>query len=164
MNEAHLHLLFNHLPIVGGIIGTSILIAGFLLKNNTVVKQTALGVLIFSGLTAVPAFFTGEGAEEVVENIGGISHDVIEAHEDLGKLFFIFMMIGGVLSVITFVASLRKHKMTNMLFAIVLLLSLVSCVMAQRAGTSGGEIRHTEIRNGALNNTTTPGQGEEEDD
>jgi hypothetical protein len=74
------------------------------------------------------------------------------------------MMIGGVLSVITFVASLRKHKMTNMLFAIVLLLSLVSCVMAQRAGTSGGEIRHTEIRNGALNNTTTPGQGEEEDD
>lgn len=151
MNAAHVHLLFNHLPIVGGIIGTLILIAGFLLKNNSVVKQTALGVFIFSAITALPAFFSGEGAEEVVESIAGISHNTIETHEDIGKLFLILIIGLGVLSAVTLFATLRKHQASRLLYIVVLVVGLAGCVVAQRVGTSGGEIRHTEIGSGALN-------------
>ncbi len=72
MNGAHLHLIGNHLPIVGIIIGTLVMIVGLILKKDQI-KQTALGINIFSALTSLFAFFTGEEAEEVVEEIKGIS-------------------------------------------------------------------------------------------
>jgi hypothetical protein len=56
MNTVHWHLLLNHLPIIGGIIGMGILVAGFVLKNNPIVKRTALGVFVFSAVFAIPAF------------------------------------------------------------------------------------------------------------
>ena len=34
MNDAHLHLVVNHFPIIGTILGLGILIAGIVLKNK----------------------------------------------------------------------------------------------------------------------------------
>jgi hypothetical protein len=36
MNDAHLHLVVNHFPIIGTILGLGTLVAGILLKNNSV--------------------------------------------------------------------------------------------------------------------------------
>ena len=36
MNDAHLHLLVNHFPIIGTVFGLGVLISGILLKNNSV--------------------------------------------------------------------------------------------------------------------------------
>lgn len=58
MNDAHYHLIVNHLPIVGLLIGILVLIAG-LVFNKTEVKLTALGILIFSAITSIAAFYTG---------------------------------------------------------------------------------------------------------
>ena len=35
MNDAHLHMVVNHFPIIGTIFGLGILIAGIILKNNS---------------------------------------------------------------------------------------------------------------------------------
>ena len=72
MNDTHYHLIVNHLPIVGLLIGILVLIAG-LVFNKTEVKLTALGILIFSAITSIAAFYTGEGAEDILENLEGIS-------------------------------------------------------------------------------------------
>jgi hypothetical protein len=45
MNDAHLHLVFNHFPIIVPIVGMIILIVGFF-SNSDVVKRTALGVFV----------------------------------------------------------------------------------------------------------------------
>ncbi|HCS20859.1 MAG TPA: hypothetical protein DIW47_09940 [Bacteroidetes bacterium] len=168
MNTAHLHLLLNHLPMIGTVMGTLILIAGFLLKNNPTIKQTALGVLIFSALTAIPANLTGEGAEELVEKLPGISETNIETHEDLGKLFLIVMLLLGSLSLLTFLASLFKTKFSSALYILVLVFSIGTSVFAKTVGTSGGEIRHSEIRSDAPGqNGNAPVQennGESDDD
>jgi len=68
MNGAHFHLVVNHLPIVGLLIGILILITGLALKKVDI-QLTALGVFIFSAVSSIVAFNTGEGAEEVVEKI-----------------------------------------------------------------------------------------------
>ena len=39
-----------------------------------------------AGLLAVPTLLSGEGAEDRVENIAGVSKVQIEAHEDAGRL------------------------------------------------------------------------------
>ena len=36
MNEAHLHMVVNHFPIIGMILGLIVLLGGLFLKNNTV--------------------------------------------------------------------------------------------------------------------------------
>ena len=149
MNDAHFHLVVNHMPIVGLLIGILILITGLLLKR-TEVKLTALGVLIFSAIASVPTFYTGEGAEEVVENISGISETLIHDHEELAEKFFTLTLILGAIAIIAFIAELKKFKYAKHLIILVLILSISDLVLAKFVGTSGGEIRHTEIRTDAI--------------
>ena len=49
MNGAHLHLILTHVPVLGVAFGTVLLGFG-LLRNNRVIQQTGLAVLVFAGL------------------------------------------------------------------------------------------------------------------
>ncbi len=148
MNEAHFHLVVNHLPIVGILIGILVLLTGFLLKK-TEVKVTALGIFVFSALASIAAFYSGEGAEEIVERIPGISETLINQHEESAELFFTVILILGGISVITMFLVIRKIKFASYGFILAILVSLGAGVLAKNVGTTGGEIRHTEIRNDA---------------
>lgn len=145
MNGAHLHLIVNHLPIVGIIIGTLVMIAGFISKKLDI-KLTALGIYIFSAITSIIANLTGEEAEEVVEEIAGISHDIIHIHEEHAELFNVLAIILGVISVVTFILHFKKSKWMKYGLIVSLTLSTVLIYVGKLTGTSGGEIRHTEIR------------------
>lgn len=148
MNSAHLHLIATHLPIAGVVIGTFILLVAMVLKKSEV-KLTALGVLIFSALASCLSYFTGEGAEEIIENIPGISETLIHTHEELAESFFILTLIVGASALVTFIAELNKFRYTRWLTLITLALAVSDGVLAKFVGTSGGEIRHTEIRSSA---------------
>ena len=148
MNDAHYHLIVNHLPIVGLLIGILVLIAG-LVFNKAEVKLTALGIFIFSAITSIAAFYTGEGAEEVVENLEGISETLIHTHEEYAETFYTLSLMLGGLSLLTFILELKKMKFTKYLMILCLLIALVDGVLATYVGSSGGEIRHSEIRNDA---------------
>lgn len=158
MNQAHLHLLLNHLPILGVVFGLLILVGGYLLKNKTV-AQTALGLFILSALCAIPAYLTGEGAEEMVENLPGVSESLIGKHEDLANIFLGVVGLLGVLSLSTLLADLKSNKNTPILYAATFAAALGAMAFAQQVGSIGGQIRHTEIRNDAVA-ATENGQGE----
>lgn len=163
MNQAHWHLILNHLPILGTLFGILVLLVGFLVKQESV-KRTGLGLFIFSALIAIPAFLTGEGAEDVVEGLPGVGENLIERHEDLAN-FFLWTVIGlGVLALATLLASLNGWKAASLLSLITLVVALGTMVLAQQVGTSGGEIRHTEIRANAAGQGALPDQGGEDDD
>lgn len=148
MNDAHFHLVVNHLPIVGVLIGFLVLLAGLIMKKPQV-KNTALGIFIFSALTALVAFLTGEGAEEIVENLPGISETLIHQHEEYAELFLTMMLILGGVSLITLFLQYKKMPFSKYGIIAVLLLSMVSIGVAKYVGTSGGEITHIEIRSNA---------------
>ncbi len=151
-----MHLLLNHLPILGTLFGLLTLAAGFTLKNETV-KRTALGFFLFSALCAIPAYLTGEGAEEVVENIPGASSEtLVEAHEELANIFLWVVGALGLLSVLTFYFNYTQKKGASLLYVLSFVLGIGAMVLAQQVGTSGGEIRHTEIRS-ATGGTVAPG-------
>ncbi len=151
MNTVHWHLLLNHLPIIGGIIGMGILVAGFVFKNNPLVKRTALGGFLVSAVFSIPAFLKGEGAEEAVENLPGVMESLIEEHEDLGKLFLLLMSTLGVVSLLALFADIKKLKAAKTLYFLVLLVGMVSIYFGATTGVSGGKVRHTEIRTDAQN-------------
>jgi len=154
MNQAHLHLLLNHLPILGVLFGLLIMAGGFFLKNNSI-KRTELGLFVLSGLLAIPAYLTGEGAEEVVESLPGVTENLIEAHEDMANIFLWVVGALGLFSLATFYADFKSKKIAPTLFALTFVAAIGTMVFAKQVGTSGGEIRHTEIRSGA--NTAASG-------
>lgn len=167
MNQAHLHLLLNHLPILGALFGLLLLTGGFLLKNDTV-KRTALGLFVLSAILAIPAYLTGEGAEEVVEGLPGVTENLIEAHEDMANIFLWMVGALGLIALATLYTDLKSKKTASMLYALTFAAAIGTMVFAQRVGASGGEIRHTEIRNGttaaAVENGQAGGQEKSADD
>ncbi|MEX1188228.1 MAG: hypothetical protein WED33_03155 [Bacteroidia bacterium] len=145
MSEHHLHLLFNHFPIMGSFFGLIILITG-MVAGNSIIRKIGYVVLIASALFTLPAFFTGEGAEEVVENLPGIGHDIIHEHEEIAELSLWLAEIMGISAFFSFMLEIRKHRL-NLQFSILTLVLSIMCFGSMiRTGNSGGEIRRPEIR------------------
>lgn len=162
MNDAHLHLLVNHFPIIGTIFGLGILIAGIFLKNNSI-KNTAFIILIITAIFGAISMSTGEGAEEIVEELPNVGHDIIHEHEELAEKFIIVLYATGAFALLSLIASLKKHAKANLFSWITLLLTIVTVVLAKEVGTSGGEIRHTEIRANAETSATSEENNEAEE-
>ncbi len=151
MNDAHLHLLVNHFPILGMLFGLGILIAGLILKSNPI-KNTAFVLFIVAAVFGFFAMYTGEGAEEIVEDYPNIGKAIIHEHEELAEKLALVLYATAFLSLLSLIAALKRHKFAKILSIITLLAALIAVVLSKSVGTSGGEIRHTEIRENTIQN------------
>lgn len=143
MNEVHLHLLINHLPIIGSLLASLVLAYGLWVKSSHT-KMAGFGLLIISTIGAITAYVTGEGAEEAVEKIAGVSKQAIEQHADFALYALIVLIVAGVTSLLGLVFLVRKSPMANILAVITLIVALVGFGLAARTGYQGGQIRHPE--------------------
>ena len=145
MNQAHFHLMVNHLPIIFPIVGTIVLFGGFMLRSE-IIKRVAYTIFIFGAIATFPAFLSGEGAEEVVENLAGVSESFIEPHEDIAKIFALLSYTLGAFSILALWSNWQQKSFKGIVSMVVLILSIVVLYFGKVTGTTGGEIRHTEIR------------------
>jgi uncharacterized membrane protein len=146
MNAAHFHLVVNHLPIIFPLVGVIILITGLISKSEAVKRMSFL-VFFLGALTTVAAMTSGEGAEHIVEEIEGVSEDYIETHEELAETFALLSYLLGAVSVVALWASFKNKAFANIIALATLIFAIVVLFFGRQTGTSGGEIRHTEIRN-----------------
>jgi len=145
MNEAHLHMVVNHFPIIGTILAIGILIAGLLSKNRSVIN-TSYVLFVIGAIFGILSMNTGEGAEELVEDMPGIGWKIIHEHEELAEKMALLLDVLGVLSIVGFYFQYKKNAKEKLVSFIILLIGIASLFVIQKVGTSGGEIRHTEIR------------------
>jgi uncharacterized membrane protein len=145
MNSAHIHLLFNHFPIIGSIFSSLVLAFGVIRKNEVIIK-TGLSLFVLTALLALPAFFSGEGAEDILESIGQKNESLIEKHEELAEKAFWFCEIAGAISAFAIFSLWRKKKFAFSLASIALLAGFINIYLFTVTGNTGGEIRHSEIR------------------
>ena len=164
MNTAHIHLLITHLPIIGAFIGLLILSFAYL-KKDANVKTAAYLVFVVCAIGACIAYATGEGAEEVVENLPGVVEAAIETHEDAAMYSLISMIALGVMSMIGIMQIRWNSSKLNFAHRLILVLSLWSMATIAYTGNLGGKIRHTEIVNAsaALPNNEQPSNESDED-
>ncbi len=154
MTDAHYHLIVNHFPIIGTILGFGILVFGIILKNNSV-KNTAYSLFIISAIFAVLSMYTGEDAERAVEDMPNIGHHIIHEHEEIAEKLALVLYILGTISILGIYLNIKNHAKANLISFLIATLSLVGVVIAINVGTSGGEIRHTEIRVESNNSSTS---------
>ena len=145
MNGAHWHLVLNHLPIIIPMIGLFVMIGGLLFKSE-VLKRAAYSIFMFGAIAAFAAFSTGEGAEEVVEEIQGIDEHYIKVHEEAAEIFTILLYVLGGVSLIGLWANWKEKSFSKIISFATIAFTIVVLFYAKQTGTTGGEIRHTEIR------------------
>jgi hypothetical protein len=158
MNPAHVHLLINHAPVLGAFV-TLLLWIWALARRSDEVRRVALIGMVLVGLTAVPAYLSGEPAEDRVENAPGVTHEVVEEHEDAGK----FMLAAGIVIGLVGLAGLagwRQRPAPRWFGIAVLVVNLWVAAVGARTAWLGGMIRHTEIRPGATTTSAESGPGE----
>lgn len=151
MSQVHLHLLITHLPVFGSILGALVLGYALWVKSNQT-KNAAYFIFILSAVGAAIAYLTGEGAEEAVENTQGVSENMIKLHEDAAMYALISLIVLGLMSVISLVLNRFKALWIKSASIVVLIVSLISFGLVGRTGYLGGQIRHTEISSGAMQN------------
>ena len=163
MNAAQVHLALTHMPVILTITGLVILLVSLFIKKQAV-TNTGLIVLIAAGVFAIPVFLSGEGAEEVVEEITGVTGSMIEEHEEIALFSFYAVLGTAILALIAMIGG-RKKFFQPLSYMVVIFALVTSGLMAYTAHL-GGQIRHTEIAAGQLaaGNDTGNDQGEEEDD
>ncbi|MBK8608515.1 MAG: hypothetical protein IPL84_00780 [Chitinophagaceae bacterium] len=115
MNQTHIHLLLNHFPIIGTLIGSCLLLWGIIKKNGQI-KSISAFVLAAMALIAIPVFLTGEPAEESVEHINGVSEKMISLHEEAAEIAIWLMGITGIISLAALFLGWKKHKQANIVF------------------------------------------------
>jgi uncharacterized membrane protein len=101
-------------------------------------------------LLTIPVFLTGEGAEESVEHLAGVSEDIIKEHEELAEKAIWLMGLLGIFSLINIFVLFKDSSFAKAMTFISLILSLLTFGLFAKVGNLGGQIRHSEIR---ANNT-----------
>ena len=98
---------------------------------------------------AAVSMATGEGAEEMVEDMPTVGHDIIHEHEEIAEKLALSLYVLGVVSLFGLYANIKKLSQAKIAAILTLVISVIAIYFAQLTGTTGGEIRHTEIRDNA---------------
>jgi hypothetical protein len=147
MTGVHLHLLINHVPILGAIFALCLFVASYLWAPD-VLRRAGFVVLIFTGLATTLAYYSGEPAEDAVRGFPGVRREVIHEHEEMGEKAFIAAGLGGVLAIVLLARAWRR-PVSGGAGATGLIASIIIAGMMGYTGLLGGRVRHTEVRPGA---------------
>lgn len=145
MNFAHLHLLLNHFPIIGSMVGTGLLLSSFVGKNKDLLRASYL-VFAAVALITIPAFLSGYGAQITVGQTPGVSDPMIQRHLGSALLSVWFVEATGAFALIGLWQAHHRSRPSNPNIATVVVLSLLTLGLMARTGNTGGDIRHPEIR------------------
>jgi len=147
MNPAQLHLVFTHLPIVG--LGFAILFnLVAVIRKSEELQKLSLWVYVLLGVFGLLAYLTGDGAEEIMKTYPGITEDMIDPHENMALLFLIGLMITSAFSLIGLYLTRKKVNLLKRFNLILLIAGLLLSLLAFKTGSTGGAIRHIEVKQG----------------
>jgi hypothetical protein len=145
MNFAHIHLLLNHLPIIGTMVGAGLFLISFF-ANTEDLRRSSLIIFAAMALLAIPTFITGFGAQVQILTDPEVSRTLIQKHLGAAELALWFIEITGALAVIELWRSDGPAPSARWNTAAVLVFSLLTVGLMARTGNTGGDIRHSEIR------------------
>ena len=147
MNAPHIHLLINHLPIIGLIIGILVVIFGLFSKKQ-IISSVGLWITMIAGFSSYPTMYSGGASEHFLEENEGkycVSEDLIHEHEEAAELAFWPCIATGVFAGLALIGNRKGHKHTKKAEILVVFIGIIAIILIGKAGLTGGQIRHPEI-------------------
>lgn len=151
MDAAHVHLMLNHVPVLGAVFALLVLVYGLARRSQDVIR-TGLWTLVVVGAASGVVYLTGEPAEELVEGLSGFSHSVLERHEAAALWATAGAALVGIVSLAGLV--LYRSKQISRRYAVgVLVLTLALTGLMGWTANLGGQVMHAEIRSDTATST-----------
>lgn len=147
MNWAHIHLMLNHVPVLGTVFGLALLAWG-VVRRDARLQRAALVTFVLAAIAAIPVYLTGEPSEDVVERLAGTANTAIETHEEAAVIALIGIELLGAIAVAALFWSRAGRAVTTLTRAAFLVAMVTTGLMAWTANL-GGRIRHAELRGSA---------------
>lgn len=148
MNPLHLHLLSNHIPVIGGALGLVTLL-GALILRSTVAIRTALVVATLATATTPLVDWSGEEAEERLEHssvLDAAGKKWMDIHEDRAEIAVGALLVACGLCLAALAAGAWKPTWLIPISLVAALALAIGLGLGAWAGSAGGQIRHSEIR------------------
>ena len=153
MSHAHIHLILNHAPLFG-LLGAMLLLLGGLLRKSPDVIRAGLLVAVATALVSIPAYFSGENAEESIEHLQGVNEVVMEEHEDAATWVLAASSVAGLVALAGLVLGRSNEQRLRTGATVTAVIAAVGIGIAGYVNNLGGQIRHPEITTGAAAQTS----------
>ncbi|CAN5507531.1 hypothetical protein BH10BAC5_BH10BAC5_16030 [soil metagenome] len=142
-NSAYLHILINHVPVIGTGIVLFVIIYGIIRRSDEIKKLAMVLMILTSALTVV-VFYSGEKSGRVVTGIAGVNEDMIDAHGEFADWSYKASTVVGIASIVLLIVYRKKHLP---FYIVIIFFLLVAGLNGMMAWTShlGGKINHLEI-------------------
>jgi hypothetical protein len=157
LDAAHVHLMLNHLPVIGAPLLLLLLTIGLLRGSRELVTVSlvlVVGLAVATGLV----YLTGEPAEELVKHTPWFHDTLAERHEEHATVSLAAVLVTGLIAGAALALRHRPRAGVWLPRATWGGLAL-STVLLGWTGWSGGQIRHEEVRAAAVARQSDPGEG-----
>jgi uncharacterized membrane protein len=145
MNFAHLHIVLNHIPSIGTVIGVVLFIASITQKSDRL-KKLSLQILVVMALAVLPTYVSGNAAQRIIRSRTEIPQGLVEVHQNSAMATLVLMVITGTLAWFGLWQFRRYSRPGFGNTAVVLIFSVLTATAILRTGNLGGDISHPEIR------------------
>ena len=154
MDTGHLHLMLNHLPVLGVPALLALLVWGLARDVPTVARAALWLTLALSVVTAV-VYLTGEAAEELIEGLPTFDESLVERHEGVALWTTVMIVATGLLAAAALYGSARRGVQgSRALIRLVVAGLALSTVAVGVTAWTGGPIGHPELRQGGIGERT----------
>jgi len=144
----YLHLLLNHLPVVGLAVAMFVTATALALRNRGAV---VLGLVLIALLSASawPVMETGEGARDRLRRtLDDDSKHALRQHMDLAENWVVLFYATAGVAAAALLAAWRKPAWMWPPAMLAVLLAIASLAAVMAIAEAGGRIRHPEFRPG----------------
>lgn len=150
LSATHLHLMLNHVPVLGTIFVLIVLLWGLVRHSREI---TSLGLLctVILALVTIPIYLTGEPTEHQQERATWFDKDRAHAHEEKAERGLIAVLATGAIALGALYLRRGGRPGNGMVTGLATAGVAVSAVLFALAALEGGEIHHEELRPGAVN-------------
>ena len=147
MNWAHVHLLVNHVPILGYAAAAALALTALLGRDAQVWVRGATVAIALSFAAMAVAFFSGSPALDVISGQPRTSARALSEHHVRAIYGSVAGVVTGVLAAAAaIVAHRRGGAVSRPLVAAVFVASLVAAGALGWTGLAGGRINHPEVQ------------------
>jgi hypothetical protein len=142
----YIHVLLNHLPIYGTILGALALTISLLLRSRAA-QMTALVLTLIAGASAYPVLVSGQRAYKVIRGMADdAGADALDEHMDRAEKTINAFYFLASLAIAGLFAPIKWPKSGVPLTVLTLVVAILCSGIAVYIAQPGGRIRHPEFR------------------
>ena len=142
----YIHVVLNHLPIYGTILGALALAISLILRSRAA-QVTALILTLIAGASSYPVFVTGQRAYKTIRSTSDdagadwLDEHMERAEKTIGAFYFL-----AALAIAGLIVPIKWPKSAVPLAALTLAVAILCSGIAVYIAQVGGRVRHAEFR------------------